>query len=46
MAKLKRLARHLPEAPVGRLIYGSAEVDMHRIQVVLDSDWAGCRSTM
>jgi hypothetical protein len=46
MAKMKRLARYLLEAPEGILRYNSSGDDLlDRIKVYVDSDWAGCKST-
>ena len=45
MARLKRVARYLVNAPEGHLIYDSKVVDMSTLKVYVDSDWAGCKAT-
>ena len=45
MVRLKRLARYLLEVPEGVLVFNSDEEGLDKIQVYVDSDWAGCKTT-
>ena len=45
MIRAKRLARYLLEVPDPTIKYSSEDCDLSVIQVYVDSDWAGCKST-
>jgi hypothetical protein len=45
MLRMKRLARYLLEVPEGILTYHSDEAGLDKIEVFVDSDWAGCKVT-
>ena len=45
LARAKRLARYLLEVPEGVLQYDSECTKLDKIQIYVDSDWAGCKTT-
>ena len=45
MIRAKRFARYLLEVPDSTIRYDSSECNQDVIQVYVDSEWAGCKST-